>query len=195
MAAESVDLNRRLPELREVLKENDQKVYDFVYFMLGPSSDLEEQVVSIFRSFGDLYRRGARQKRFQWEYPELRLQLFMTAWESIRRAIHVQKYAWLAGRDTRVQKSAEEDLIRIFSQGKLSEDAFESFLQRLNRVDFDFRAPLVLRDILGFEDEEVVRILGTRWGVYRHRLHRGRVSLCEGLRAKHYVFQNRPATV
>jgi len=42
----------------------------------------------------------------------------------------------------------------------------------------------VLRDILKFEDEETSRILGVRWGVYRHRLHRGRLELKDNLRGK-----------
>lgn len=60
----------------------------------------------------------------------------------------------------------------------------EPYLSRLSRVDIDFRAPMVLKDILRFDDEEILRILGIRWGVYRHRLHRGRLAFRESLKGK-----------
>ena len=41
----------------------------------------------------------------------------------------------------------------------------------------DERVVLVLRDILKFEDADVLSILDLRWQVFRHRLHRARVDL------------------
>ena len=38
----------------------------------------------------------------------------------------------------------------------------EIFLPRLARVDIDFRAPMVLRDVLNFDDEEILRILNQK---------------------------------
>jgi len=43
---------------------------------------------------------------------------------------------------------------------------------------------MVLRDVLKFDDEEILRILNIRWGVYRHRLHRGRLAFRESLKGR-----------
>ena len=66
----------------------------------------------------------------------------------------------------------------------LQQNYHSQVVDRLGRIDPEFRAPIVLRDVLGFEDEESVRILGLRWGVYRHRLHRGRLECKDALRGR-----------
>jgi DNA-directed RNA polymerase specialized sigma24 family protein len=123
---------------------------------------------------------------------EMRLVHFSIAWEKIQREAGSVAMRWVSGRDLRAQKMAEEDLLK--KNPKEEGEAFrESLLGRFARIDLDFRAPVVLRDVLDFPDEEAMRILKLRWGVYRHRLHRGRLELCEGLRGKPYAFK--PAEV
>ena len=169
----------RFPQLREFVKEMEQKIYDFCFYMLGGGKEIDDVVIGIFREFGDYYRRGGAKKSQSVGGPELRTALFRLAWRQVRDAA-VPAVVWVSGRDTRNNKNWDSDLLASIS--KKDDDAWRlAVTERLRLLDLEFRAPLVLRDVLRLEDEEAVRVLGLRWGVYRHRLHRGRVDFRECL--------------
>lgn len=81
--------------------------------------------------------------------------------------------------------------LRMVSQGlnnsvlQLWRQRIEAGVPNLDRDlrDFLFSLPselrvvLVLKDIMQYEDQEILKILDIRWQVYRHRLHRGRIDL------------------
>jgi DNA-directed RNA polymerase specialized sigma24 family protein len=174
------------PQLRELMKENDQRLYDFCYYMLYGGIGIEDQIVSIFRSLrrtmGRLSMRDDGKNTM-----ELRLRLFQTVWQLIQVALEGMQYEWPVGRDTRQLKGLDEDILREWqSNGRDASRLEEAVLERLSRIEPDLRATIILRDILGMDDEDAVRILGVRWGVYRHRLHRGRLELKDGLKAHSY---------
>lgn len=170
-------------DLREFIKENDQRIYDFCFYMLHGSLPVEDFVISVFRAFVPEYHRLARPGSQETDKVFTRLRLFQFTWEKVRASAVSLPYASASGRDMRTLQQLDEDLLEYDAKDKgflaRSEDAI---LERLLRVDFDFRAPLVLRDVLGFSDDEAVEILGLRWPVYRHRLHRGRVDFKDALR-------------
>ncbi len=173
------------PDLREFLKEHDQKLYDFCFYMLDGGYLAEEVILATFHDYGTVYRRLTSRRGGEWDPKEARIQLFQTAWARIREALVRVQYNWTVGRDTRVLRSLDGDILGKWDGKKnVVEDIESAVVERLGRVDADFRAPVVLRDVLGFEDEEVVQILGVRWGVFRHRLHRGRLELKDGLRGQ-----------
>jgi DNA-directed RNA polymerase specialized sigma24 family protein len=172
------------PDLREFIKEHDQKLYDFCFYMLDGGYLAEEAILATFHDFSAVYRR-LTSRRAEWDAKEARIQLFQSAWARIREALVRVQYSWTVGRDTRVLKANDEDILGLWLGPKGEVSGIETaVVDRLGRVDADFRSPVVLRDILGFSDEEVVQILGVRWGVFRHRLHRGRLELKDGLRGK-----------
>ncbi len=163
-------------EFREFVKELDQPVFDFFYYMLGGASFLDDMVLRAFRRFGEHYRRALK-KRI-WQPLDMRIELFQTAWEEIRSAEKYSVHLGPAGRDTRKLKDFDSDLLARWKKSeKLSDESGNLLEKRLLQVDLDYRAPLILKDILDLEDEQVMRVLSLRWGVYRHRLHRGRVAL------------------
>ena len=170
--------------LREFIKDNELKACRFLYFMLFGFSGLEEVTLDVFRQFGRAFQKKEVKKNSDWEKASLRIELFSIAWEAVLKAQSRADYAWSFGRDTRPIKQLDVDLLFEKSTSKTKRKDSEIYLSRLARVDIDFRAPLVLRDILFFDDEEVIRILGIRWGVYRHRLHRGRLAFRESLKGK-----------
>jgi RNA polymerase sigma-70 factor (ECF subfamily) len=49
----------------------------------------------------------------------------------------------------------------------------------LNQLTDDFRAPVVLRDLLGYDYAEIASILDIRPGTVRSRIARGRAALRE----------------
>jgi hypothetical protein len=170
--------------LREFVKENETKVCQFLSLMLFEFSGLEEFILQVFRSFGESFRKQSGQKNSEWEKVGLRIELFSLAWKAVLKAQNQIEYSWNSGRDTRPLRQLDTDLLTEDRSFRLKKVDPELLIPRLARVDLDFRAPMVLRDILAFEDEEVIRILGIRWGVYRHRLHRGRLELRESLKGK-----------
>lgn len=174
----------RAPELREFIKENDQKVYDFCSYLVDERWDLEGVVLQVFREFGDSYRSQFF-KATAADSLEARIKLFQMAWERCRDVLAQVHVSLPSGRDTRQLQGIDEDLLKDWNPRFKRWDALEAQVkERLSRVDPEFRAPVILKDVLKFSDEEAARILGLRWGVYRHRLHRGRLDLKESLRGR-----------
>ena len=131
----------RVPELREFIKENEQRLYGFCYYMLYGGIAVEDAILSVFRDFGHLYRRLSGGKQ-PWEQMEIRLQLFTMAWHTIRAAIVPAVYSWPVGRDMRQLKGIDEDLLHGW-------DGTEKDLERLE--------PAILEDSAG-----LMRTFGSR---------------------------------
>jgi RNA polymerase sigma-70 factor, ECF subfamily len=59
----------------------------------------------------------------------------------------------------------------------------QKVLEALGRLDAEFRAVLVMRDIEGFEYQEMADVLGLNLGTLKSRLFRARLALRDELRA------------
>jgi DNA-directed RNA polymerase specialized sigma24 family protein len=174
----------RTLDLREFIKENDQRVFDFCSYLLASDFEVEELVLSTFRSFGEYFRREAESGSGELPASALRIRLFQIAWLHVQNAMEQSFFPQVGGRDTRLLKGLDTDVLpsRAESREKVAAKPENRVGDRLARVDVELRAPVVLRDILKFEDEEAAKILSLRWGVYRHRLHRGRMDFKDALR-------------
>ncbi|MCB0417524.1 MAG: hypothetical protein H6617_03395 [Bdellovibrionaceae bacterium] len=171
----------RLPELREIVKEQDRRVYNFCEYMLYDPSLVAPLVINIFAEFGKVYRRLESQAA-DLSDAELRIRLFQVAWTFIQRHLAAQEHNLHLGRDTRDLKDFGRDLL---SGANVDDQSVrDQIFQRILSLDADLRAPVVLRDILKFDDEQTMQILGMRWGVYRHRLNRGRLDFANFLRGR-----------
>src|SRR5919201_1002008 len=53
----------------------------------------------------------------------------------------------------------------------------EFLLERVRALSIEYRAPLVLRDLEGFSNEEVARILGISLAAAKSRIHRARMQI------------------
>lgn len=172
----------RTLDLREFIKENDQRVYDFCTYLLAGDFAVEDLVLDIFRDFGEFYRRSPTGDD-AIASSEMRNRLFQIAWSHILNGLYHTPFTSMAGRDTRLLKGLDDDLLPAKTGRDRALGEQESRVRdRLAQVDAELRAPLVLRDILKFSDEDVAKILGLRWGVYRHRLHRGRLDFKDALK-------------
>jgi DNA-directed RNA polymerase specialized sigma24 family protein len=168
--------------LRDFVQENDRKVHAFCYHLLSSDFDVEELTISVFRSFGEYFRQGTAQR--ETAGASLRIRLFQIAWGEVQSALYQAVFPTGGGRDTRILKGLDRDVLpsKAESREKLISDPENRIGDRLARVDFGLRVPVVLRDILGFSDDEASKILSLRWGVYRHRLHRGRIDFKDALK-------------
>ncbi len=165
-------------DLREFVKENERRIYDFCYFMGVAPKDCDDLLLEIFRDFGDSHKKlwGAEAGNNPFEK---QLVLFQLARGHIERHGLMNPAESGLGRDTRYFPKIETDLISEWNKLKGERDWAQTIVDRLKLLEPDFRFPLVLRDLLKFEDEESAQILGLRWGVYRQRLHRGRRECAE----------------
>lgn len=173
-----------LPTFRALVKDNAENVYHFVMCMLPAEGDRLEVVLAIFRKFGAIYSREARRGELRQDPLQARVGLFQVAWRLVRRTLADAAMSHPSGRDIRGLKAADADLLEEWAKGRKGAapaDIWELLCDRLMLVDVDFRAAVVLRDVLRMQDEEVAKILGLRWGVYRHRLHRGRLETLDVL--------------
>ncbi len=171
-------------DLLDFIQANNQHVYDFCVYLMASETAAEDLTLSIFREFGKDYRRGHK-KTAEESHPEgARLRLFQIAWQHVQNSLRNFALPSVGGRDTRLFKGLESDILSLSADrpalaGKKAEYRVSD---RLACVDLELRVAVVLRDILKFNDEEVAKILGLRWGVYRHRLHRGRLDFKDALK-------------
>lgn len=173
------------PEVKEFIKEVDQRVYDFCCYMLDGGSASEEVLLTTFRYFSDWYRRHFIQHRTPWDKGVARVKLFQIAWEAVQEILPALNNPLSVGRDMRQFQEKDTDLIQRWETNEKRVEGMEALVRdRIWQVDATFRAPVVLRDVLGFSDDEVVEVLQVRWGVYRHRLHRGRLEMMESLKGR-----------
>ena len=116
----------------------------------------------------------------QWK-----LHLFRHAIASARKKVMRPAVTAWGGRDLRPLKKLDSPLLQLHrNRNSLWTDpqVAESVLERLRALDWDLRLILVLYDVLHFSAQEVQEILGLRWGVCRHRLHRARMECKELLK-------------
>lgn len=190
MAKQTKTTREAVPELREFVKEHDHRVFSFCYFLAAGQLPVDEIVVASFRDFGEELRRyrhtapksaGAA----DWQSVEQKILLFRCAWQRMEDALMALSMGWVGGRDTRYLQAFDENLLAASANAKtFSQNEQERILERLSKVPLEFRAPVVLRDMIGFTDEETFQVLQLRWGVYRHRLHRGRLSVAAALKGR-----------
>lgn len=180
-------IGETLPELKAFINENSDRVVAFCEYMLPPDFPCDDLVLDIFRSFGQVYR-DLVQKQETRQPLEVRVHLFRLAWERIRENLPTASVYVSLGRDTRNLKGLDDDLLVAWEKARVSANAIgkmkDDVVERIRAVDAEFRVGVILRDLLGFEDEEVAQILKLRWGVYRHRLHRGRIEFTSILRGR-----------
>lgn len=180
MASQSAE---NQPGLRDFIREYGARVFTFCDYLLPKEAKPEETLVRVFREFGNVYRKANRKQPVGWQELEMRVKLFSIAWQSIREAMGEFHFLWIPGRDTRAGRRVDENLLaQVVSQPFPKTERDTELVNRLKCLDPEFRAPVVLRDILRLEEEEILRVLGLRWGVYRHRLHRGRIEFKDGLK-------------
>ncbi|MBY0370138.1 hypothetical protein K2X33_05590 [bacterium] len=165
----------RFPELREFIKGNDQRVSDFCACLLPADQFRQELVLEIFREFGEDYRAQAAAPQEGAAPDALLVTLFQIAWKHVQQSQSHAYFPMVTGRDTRILQELDANLLA-------AQPLYEKTRERLLRVDPELRATVVLRDILGFTDEQSAAVLGLRWGVYRHRLHRGRLDFKDALK-------------
>ena len=172
-------------DLRAFLKLHEQSLHAFIFNVLGESAPIDEMMAEVVSKFSDRYQKYLSTHKKTSDPMEIDVLLFQVVEAVVRREhTRVKQLGWTLGRDTRLLVEQGKDLLQDLSGGAISTKLNSQILARVSGVDYDYRLPLVLRDIMHFEDEKACRVLGLRWGIYRHRLHRGRTAFVEALRGR-----------
>ncbi len=172
------EINSKETRLRELVGLHSQRCYDFVRWTILDTEAADDILVDVFRDFGERFRKIENEKR-EWKIP-VHLYPYQITWLHLRKVLLKESFSFalddhgkrFLGIDTNLSLKSSLD----------SEFDRKLFLYRLKGIDVEHRIPIILKDLLKFEDEEATQILGLRWGVYRHRLHRGRLELKELLK-------------
>ena len=97
-------------DLREFIKEHDQRVYDFCSYLLAADFALDDLILPIFREFGEYYRRVHRVGGSTVSSSQLQVRLFQIAWQGVQNSFQRAVFS-NNGRDTRLLKGLEDDIL------------------------------------------------------------------------------------
>lgn len=170
-------------DLTAFVENTERKLAQFCRLMGGEDIRLEDLIDRIYRRFSKITRRGTHLASGADTFETV---LFRSALDELAQLENSRSGRSLHGRDHRIIKAMEVNLLdRWREESSDSKDLgarIPLIADRLKLLDFEVRAPVVLSDNLGLESEQILKILGLRWAVFRHRLHRGRVELQRTLR-------------
>lgn len=160
-------------DLKEFVRQHEAEICTFCFYMLKDEQSYSNMVYLIFETFTKKFIKSLR----MLDYEELRLELFREAIEKLDAFYHTQI----------TPRSLLTKPINKISNSK------NLYHEGLLLINVNLRTILVLRDILGIQDEQTMKILSLRWGVYRHRLNRARVEFIQTmqrLKKEHMVYEN-----
>lgn len=185
--------NQPAKGISEFAETSSDTLTQFCRLMVGAGVAIEDLIELIYRRFS----RSLRSKYGVSETGEkYTLALFKAAIVELSLLELHRPRRCAVGRDLRVFKELEEDLLSWWRANGCTSKDFEgrmgAIADRLAMLEFDLRAPVILFDHLGLEGGLVMQILGLRWAVFRHRLHRGRTELqrlLQGVRLGATVFK------
>ncbi len=149
-------------DLKEFLRKYQNDIYTFCYYLLKDDQVSDTIICQIFEKFTKKFFKSLRNLTNE----ELKIELYKCVIEEINVFYRYKQTTHCFWKEPRSKVLDER----------------RSFGEELKFVNSDFRIILVLHDIIQLSDEEIMKILSLRWGVFRHRLHRARLELIQALR-------------
>jgi RNA polymerase sigma-70 factor (ECF subfamily) len=137
--------------------------------LLRDARDVEEATQDVFvQAWRNLDRFRGDASPFTWLY---RI--------SVNEALMRQRRKRL----TESELNEASGFVSTFSTASAAEAAeLRGFLlEQISELPFEYRAPLVLRDLEGLSNEEVATVLGLSLAATKSRIHRARMQLREAL--------------
>ncbi len=179
MEVQKIQLALPLPEFVE---RTDGTLARFCVLMAGSDCHLDDIIERVYRRFSKSARRDIRLAN---RTHNLEVELYHSAMKELSQLELERPRLSLTGRDNRVLKAMETDLLSWWRAHCTETTELGNRLalvgDRLRLLDFDLRAPVILHDHLAMDSESILKVLHLRWAVFRHRLHRGRVEFQKAL--------------
>ncbi|RMF75150.1 MAG: sigma-70 family RNA polymerase sigma factor [Planctomycetota bacterium] len=156
-----------------VLRYQD-RVFNTMYRMCHNHADAMDLTQTAFlRAYEALDRFAARANFYTWIY-----RIAVNALISQRRSERRRPRLTVAASDEDAKMSdppaaADADPVRRAARSERARWVSTA----LEQVDEEFRLPLILRDVEGFDYQTISEILGVPVGTVKSRIHRGRTML------------------
>jgi RNA polymerase sigma-70 factor (ECF subfamily) len=165
------------PAFGLLVSKYQDRVYNLCFRLCRSESDAADLAQAAFlKALQALPRFESRSGFFTWLY-RIAVNLAL----SHRRARLARDAAWEPERDPR-RRAASDDQDDPAARCAAREE-HERLGRALERLDSDFRAAVVLKDVEGLDYAAIAEILDVPVGTVKSRIHRGRLVLREHLQA------------
>ncbi len=158
----------------DLVRQFERRVRALLGRLLDDERDVEEAAQDTFvQAWRSLDRFRGDSQPFTWLY---RIAVNEALQRNRRKKLDLRPLDDAAGVDALVAGSTPS--VHTVAEGR----ELQSFLAaQLRALPFDYRAPIVLRDIEGWSNQEVATALGVSLPAAKSRIHRARMQLREGV--------------
>jgi len=165
-----------LESFAELVRRYERRVGSVLTRLLDDARDVEEALQDTFvQAWRHLDRFRGESAIFTWLY---RIAVNEALMRIRRKRVPTTEFDEVAERSLSLS-SPEPD-----PEESIADEHLRSFLTaKLKELPFDYRAPLILRDVEGFSNQEVADILGVSLAAAKSRIHRARMQIRTELEA------------
>lgn len=156
----------------ELVRRYEPRVRAVLWRLLDDERDLEEAVQDTFlRAWRSLDGYRGEAQLFTWLYRIAVNEALMRVRRKRLSVTALDEVGDTAARERGPEDEADVAELRRF------------LLASLRAMPFEYRAPLVLRDVEGLSNQEVAQVLGLSLAAAKSRIHRARMQLRADLEA------------
>jgi len=168
----------------DIVRAYQDRIHNTCWRLCGHLDDARDLTQEAFlKAFENLHAFRGDSKFYTWIF-RIAVNLALTHRRSSRRRGAVSLDGLVATKGTQA-----EDLVQRLRSAETPEPVYAAgnaelqsrAAHALHELDEEFRAVVVLRDIEGFDYQEIADILGIPKGTVRSRLHRGRIALRDAI--------------
>lgn len=154
-----------LAAFAELMRVFERRIHAVCYRLLDDPRDVDEAVQDTFvQAWRNLERFRGDAAPYTWLY-----------------RIAVNEALMRRRRKTLPTSELQETTLAATDDAFAAADTRTFLVERLRALPIDYRVAVVLRDIEGFSNEEVARLLDISLAAAKSRIHRGRMQLREEL--------------
>lgn len=153
----------------ELVRRYEQRVRGVLFRLLDDDRDVEEATQDAFvQAWRNLDRYRGDAAFFTWLYRIATNEAYMRLRRKRPVTTDLEELSETLGSDA---PATDPSVVA-------EESDFREFLSaQLRRLPFEYRAPLVLRDVVGLSNEEVARVLDVSLPAAKSRIHRARMQI------------------
>ena len=179
----------------QVAQLHQDRLYNAVLRLVGHAEDARELTQETFvRALGSIDTFRGDSQAYTWLFRiAMNLSISLLRKDGKRRTFSLDGTGRAASSDNDGQASALVDRIAADRRSKEAaptpaesaerNERHEQVLAALGRIDAEYRVVLVMRDVEGFDYQQMADILGLPLGTLKSRLFRARMALRDELKA------------
>lgn len=157
-------LDGELEAWGEIVKRYKQAVFGIALGILGNPADAEDATQDAFiRAYENLHRYDLKRKFSTW--------IFTIVSNICKNQLRRQRFGSIED-EARIAATNGDPAREV-----LRDEHSKLVREALNRLRFDYRAPLILRYYAGLDYKEIARVLRIPEGTVKTRIHRGKAEL------------------